>query len=246
MKILTLDIETTPNLGHIWGLWNQNIGLSQLLESGSIFAFAAKWYGDKDVHFYSDYHTGHDEMVRAAHGLLNEADVVVHYNGTKFDMKWLRTAFKQAGLPRHKPVQEIDLLRVVRKEFYLPSYKLQYVANSFLGLGSKTPHTGHDLWIKTMAGDPKAWALMRKYNIQDVKLTERVYDELKPWIRNHPNPALYSEDGVRRCICGSTRVQKRGFYYTEQSKFQQYACMKCGKWRRDTKALDRVTERGVA
>ena len=27
-KCLVLDIETAPNLGYIWGLWDQNIGIN--------------------------------------------------------------------------------------------------------------------------------------------------------------------------------------------------------------------------
>ena len=246
MKILTLDIETRPNLAHVWGLWQQNVGLSQIIESGSVFAFAAKWYGDKKVSFFSDFHDGHEAMVQAAYDLINESDVVIHFNGKKFDMKWLRTEFKQAGLPRHKPVQEIDLLHVAKREFYLPSYKLQYIANDFLKLGSKTPHTGHELWIQTIAGDAKAWALMKRYNIQDVKLTEQVYEELKPWISNHPNPSLYNEDGEVECTCGSTHLQRRGFKYTDVSKYQQYQCQDCGKWFRGKKAVRRIDERGAA
>jgi len=33
MQILLLDIETAPNTAHVWGLWNQNVSLNQLMES---------------------------------------------------------------------------------------------------------------------------------------------------------------------------------------------------------------------
>jgi hypothetical protein len=35
-----------------------------------------------------------------------------------------------------------------------------------------------------MADDPKAWALMGRYNRQDVKLLEKLYVALLPWIQN--------------------------------------------------------------
>jgi len=76
LRLLTLDIETSPNLAHVWGLFKQNIGLNQLMESGQVISFAAKWHGDKKVLFYSDHHNGHDVMVQAAHDLLSEADAV--------------------------------------------------------------------------------------------------------------------------------------------------------------------------
>jgi chromosome partitioning protein len=36
LKVLLLDIETSPNLAHVWGIWQQNVGLSQLLETYAV------------------------------------------------------------------------------------------------------------------------------------------------------------------------------------------------------------------
>ena len=44
MKILLLDIETAPNIVHSWGLWQQNIGLPQIVKSGYTICWSAKWY----------------------------------------------------------------------------------------------------------------------------------------------------------------------------------------------------------
>lgn len=54
MKILLLDIETSPNVAHVWGLWQQNVGTNQLLEASEVMCWAAKWYGEKDVAFMSN------------------------------------------------------------------------------------------------------------------------------------------------------------------------------------------------
>jgi len=62
VKTLVIDIETAPNVGHVWGLWQQNIGLPQLLESGYVMCFAAKWVGQDRVMF----HKG-SSVPRAAH-----------------------------------------------------------------------------------------------------------------------------------------------------------------------------------
>ena len=50
---------------------------------------------------------------------------------------------------------------------------------------------------------------MKKYNIQDVKLTEKLYKKLQGWIKIHPNHNLETED---MCCpnCGSFHLQKRG------------------------------------
>jgi hypothetical protein len=38
-----------------------------------------------------------------------------------------------------------------------------------------------------MNKDKQAWDMMKKYNIQDVVLLEKVYEKMLSWIRNHPN-----------------------------------------------------------
>ena len=123
IKLLTLDIECSPNVGHIWGLWKQTVSLNQLMESGSVISFAARWHGTKKVLFYSDFHSGHGVMVQAAHDLLSEADAVIHYNGNSFDMPWLHTEFLLAGMPPPRPYKNVDLLLAVRKKFRFVSNK---------------------------------------------------------------------------------------------------------------------------
>jgi hypothetical protein len=236
MRILVLDIETAPNLAHVWGLWNQNVGLSQLLESGRVICFAAKWVGSKKMMFFSEHEHGHEVMVTAAHHLLDEADVVVHYNGKKFDIPWLNTEFMRYGLEPPAPFKEVDLLRVVRQGRF-PSNKLDAIAKE-LGLVGKVKHDGHVLWIKCLLGDPAAWKQMKKYNIQDVRLTEEVYHRLLPWIKNHPSHSLY--EGREGCSCGSANLERRGYAYTAVSRFQQFRCRDCGRWSRSGKAESRV------
>lgn len=244
-RILTLDIETAPALADVWSLWNVNVGLSQLRQVSTVICFAAKWYGHPRVEFYSDHHNGHEEMVAQAHRLLGEADVVVHYNGAKFDMPHLRREFLLGGLPPHKPVQEVDLLKVAKGRFRFQSNKLDHVAQQ-LGVGSKVKHAGHALWVACMAGDGRAWAQMRRYNKADVVLTEKVYDRLRPWIHNHPHMGLFL--GEENCCnrCGSTDLERRGFAHTPLSSYQQYRCRQCGGWLRGKTAIARVNERGTA
>ncbi len=53
------------------------------------------------------------------------------------------------------PFKEIDLLTVAKGRFRFVSNKLDYVAQQ-LGLGKKTEHSGHELWVQCMAGIPKS------------------------------------------------------------------------------------------
>ena len=97
-RILALDLETSPNLAHVWGLWQQNVGLNQLLESTEVICFGARWLGEEEVEFRSVHHDGKKKMLKRAWELLNEADAVMGWNSKGFDMKHLNREFLENGL----------------------------------------------------------------------------------------------------------------------------------------------------
>lgn len=228
MKILLLDIETSPNLVHVWGLWNQNVGINQIMASGHTLCFAAKWLGEDHVYFLSVYHDGTKKMLNAAHKLLEEADAVIHYNGTKFDIPTLNKEFLLHKLKPPAPYKQIDLLKTARSQFRFPSNKLDYIARA-LGIGGKTSGLTHDTWVKCMNKDPEAWETMKTYNINDVLLLEKVYGRMKPWVKGPANHSIYSGELV--CPrCGSHNLQKRGYAFTTAGKYQRMQCKDCGSW----------------
>jgi len=228
MRMLYLDIETFPNVCFTWGLFNQNIGLDSIVESGTTACWAARWEGDKKVHYAGLNENTEAEMVLQIWQLLDDADIVVHYNGRKFDIPILNKEFIKFGLQPPTPYQQIDLLETARRQFRFVSNKLDYVAQ-FLGLGSKVQHKGMKLWVGCMEGNERDWKVMKKYNIQDVHLLPKLYKKLLPWINNHPNMALYSEEDVEVCTnCGSEHLVKKGMEHLATQSYQRYKCMDCG------------------
>lgn len=210
-----------------------------------MFSFAAKWHGQARVGFWSDYHDGHPEMVRRAWELVNEADIIVHYNGKSFDMPHLSREFLLAGLDPPAPHKDIDLMLVTRSRFRFVSNKLDNVSAETLG-DRKTRHTGFQLWVDCMNDDPKAWALMKRYNMQDVRLTEQYYDRIRPWIPNHPHMGLYAAADVEVCQnCQSDRLESRGYAYTTYGKYRRYRCVDCGKWNRGKRTIGQVETRAA-
>jgi uncharacterized protein len=250
VKILTLDIETTPNLAHVWQLWGQqNIGLNQLMESSELLCAAYKWHDNEKVEFavgpgYYLELGSFGVSLKQLYEAICEADAVVTYNGKKFDIPRLNSAFIENGFDVPAPYQQIDLYQTVKRVFSWPSMKLDYVAGKLLG-ENKVKHEGHELWVKCMAGDPEAWARMREYNMQDVVITEKLYDKLLPWIPNHPNVLLYTDDpsGIACTYCGSLSYQKRGPRQLATGLYHQYRCNDCGAWFRLTKRFDGSTVR---
>jgi DNA polymerase elongation subunit (family B) len=244
-RIGVFDLENSAATGQFWGS-TYDTNIIRVTVPSAVCSFAWKWLGEPGVEFRSDHHDGHEAMVLRARDLLDEADAVVSYNGARHDTPHILTEILLAGLTPPSPYVEIDLYRVIRRRFKFQQNKLQYVAEQ-LQIGSKIKHEGFDLWTKVAAGDPAAWERFRRYNIQDVRLTEKLYRQVLPWIPSsmHPNVSLYA--GVDCCVtCGSTKLQRRGYAVKGLSSFPRFQCQACGKWMTAKNAVDRVNLRGAA
>ena len=181
MKILMLDIETTPMQVYTWGLWDQNIGINQIIKPTEMMCFGAKWQGKKKVTFKSVHHDGKEAMLKELHSMMEAADVLIGWNSASFDHKHIKREFLENGMTPPSVVKDLDLMSIVKANFRFPSNKLDYVAQA-LGVGSKVKHSGFDLWIGCMAGKESSWREMKKYQIQDVVLLEELYQVLLPWL----------------------------------------------------------------
>lgn len=220
----------------MWDLWNQNLAPKQVVEGHYVLCWAAKWYKDDVMHFESIQKQSPEKMLKKMHKLLDEADVVVHYYGSRFDIPMLNAAFAKVGLMPPSPYKQVDLKKVVSDNFKFPSSKLEYVAKT-LGLGEKISTT-FDLWKGVMAGDKSSWIKMERYNRQDTRLLERLYNKLMPWIKNHPNHGAFQEKKDVCPNCGSKHIQKRGVAVAKLHSYQRYQCSSCSTWFRSNKAIN--------
>jgi hypothetical protein len=233
-KILLLDIETAPAKVWCWQLFDQNIGLDQIIEPGRIICWGAKWLGHREM-FYADERAGATKMFVAIHTLMEGADAIITYNGDSFDLPKLNGAFVEHGLPPVPPSASIDLFKTVRKLGY-QSGKLAFVA-PLLKIGKKIKNEGFPLWSACLAGDKAAWNRMQRYNAGDVRLLQGLYQVLRPYIRNHPYLGTTEpEVGTVECpMCQSRRGQSRGFRRTKAFLIQRIQCLGCGGWFDGTK-----------
>lgn len=235
-RILIIDIESKPHQAYVWGMWDQNVGLPQLIEEGGMICFAAKWLGNDETMFYSVQHDGQEAMVQAAHDLLSAADIVVTYNGDRYDIKRLNNEFLLAGMAPPAPFRSIDLFKVNKAQFDLPSRKLDYIVQR-TELGEKTKHEGFGLWVACMAGDAEAWAKMEEYNRQDVTITEKLYVKLLPWLKNVPHMGMFSGAGASCPYCGHETLKENGTVATQVQLYTQYKCTNCEGWSRGNKPI---------
>lgn len=237
MKTLLLDIETAPNLGWVWGAYQQNLSPSTLEKPKEVICFAAEWLDEPyEPQFFADWTVGKAGMALSIRHLLHEADAVITYNGDRFDLPHLKSLMLTANLQPPSPFKSIDLYKTM-KQFELPFRKLGYVTE-LLGLETKTETGGFDLWRRVIGGDPEACATMEAYNRNDVSIMRELYYRLQPWIKGHPNRNLYG--GLGCVFCGSNNLQKRGTRPSGLGIYQRYWCKDCGGWNRSGKALERV------
>ena len=227
-RILFVDIETAPTLAYVWGLFKENVSIDKIVHSGYVLCWSAKWLGEDTIMFDSIMKSRPKAMCQRVHKLLCQADIVIHYNGSSFDIPTLNKEFVQLDMLPPAPYKQVDLLLAVRKAFRFTSNKLDYVSKQ-LGLGTKLRHPGFQMWVDCMAKDPKAWEVMEKYNRQDTALLETLYRRLLPWIQGHPNVSNIVDESV--CPnCGSAKIQRRGIARTQVMQYARYQCQDCGTW----------------
>lgn len=240
MKLLCLDIEVSPAIVYAWDLRVPGgyISPEKIIEPKRLLCFAGKWTDENDVHFFSEWEDGREEMIRKIWDLLDAADAVLHYYGTNFDIPWLRTEFALLGMPPPSPFAQVDMCKIIKKNFTLLSSSLKSASQAF-GTVSKLENEGFALWRKVLDGDELARRQMEDYCIGDTFACEDLYKRLLPWIPDHPSYAVIDgEDDGRRCPqCGSTSVKPSGYAYTTLSRFERYICGDCGKYSRGTRRV---------
>lgn len=237
MKVLILDIETSPNVAYVWRFFKENVSPKQVKENSTILSYAAKWLGEKEV-FYDDCREDLDELglVLGLAALLDEADVVVAHNGMRFDIPKINTACLRNGVTPPSPFKQVDTLQVVKRQFKFESNSLEHVADHLQLQHKKLAHKkfpGFELWLGCLRGDAEAWNEMREYNINDILTLEDLYLKIRAWVPGHPNAGVYIESDKTVCPkCGSHHIQWRGYSYTSVGKFHRFRCNDCGGWGR--------------
>ena len=234
-NILFFDLETAPNKAYVWSLWNELRSMDYIASQWYVLCWSAKWLGDKEI-LSAGIESGSDDdrkIMQKLWKLLDEADIVVAHNGKKFDCRRVNARFIANGMTPSSPYRVVDTLQMAKKHFFFTSNRLNDLG-IFLKLGKKVKTGGFELWKKCMEGDRKAWAKMMRYCNQDVKLLEKIYLKLLPFMSGHPNLAVY-KDRVVCGKCGNSRVHYRGFAYTNSCKYRRFRCTKCGGWGRDKK-----------
>lgn len=267
-KALLWDIESSLMSTSTFSLWPKYIPYDAIIHDWHIICGAWKWLGKPRVYadaisadeysealreFYT--HQMSDSKEAPPKSILNidkevtqklrdvvaEADIVIHHNGDKFDLKKLNARCVYHGIEPFPKPKTVDTLKVAKREFAFTSNRLDYIGE-YLGVGGKIHNEGN-LWQKLINGSARQKELalrkMLKYNKRDVTLLEDVYLKMRPYIKNHPNMNLYTDSLDIVCPnCSGSNLQKRGYHVTLRGKYQRYQCTDCGAWTKGGKSVE--------
>lgn len=256
MKILFIDVETSKMLALIYRLYEDRTGPDDIIENTKIIVAAWKWLGEDKVHHVSwkpcrispdCLFTGRTDRiaVKAMWKAIEEADVIVAHNCDRFDFPTIKTRAEFFKLNPIVYKRTVDTLKVAKSTFRFASNSLDYIA-TYLKLGQKIKNPP-GLWKRVMLGSNKdrdaALKEMVQYCIHDVRLLEKVYLALRPWMKNHPNWNLYNrtpDPHEHGCpTCGGTKFKRNGTRDTMTGLYQLWRCLnkKCNRQITGTKII---------
>lgn len=239
LQVLYFDLENSPEQGYFWNRWKTNISEIQVERYSHLLSVA---YAFNDGEVKSTRLTQRDvqneddltavvDIVQA----INKADIIVTFNGKKFDLRVLKTRMMKWGLPPLKPVKHIDIYQIAKQQMRFPSNSMDNISK-YLGYSIiKTETGGFQLWKSCLSKNPdeaeKALRDMEIYNQQDIAVTRNLFKQFQGWstgvnvgvVVNQKQP----ENQTLRCTkCGGDDISviEDGFAYTATSGFQLYRC----------------------
>jgi DNA polymerase elongation subunit (family B) len=174
-RIGILDIETT------WGFY---------ADYGFMLCYALKVYHDDRI--YSSIISKRDiirfeydeRIVKNLVKDLKNFDIIITYNGTRFDVPYIRTrALKyKLDFPKYGFMKHIDLYYMVKYKLKIKPNTLQNACSMF-GIKGKN-HVDREIWLKASQGHRKSLEYVYDHCLRDVgRCTEKLYDKIADYSR---------------------------------------------------------------
>lgn len=253
LTILYWDLESSLIEGMFFRLWKENIPFNRVTKQSHLLSHSYAFNDGEVVGSRltpEQVKTGDDfDLVVKMIEAINKADIMVTFNGKKFDTKLLNTRALYWGLPPINYPKHIDLFEQAKRVFKFPSNSMQNISK-YLGLDGKIQTSGTQLWErcanwKEYQQCNNALEELMIYGNQDIEATRDLYKQLQGWMKGIPNVStitnVVESTASLRCIhCGSEDVFKVDQKtYTSTSSFDLYRCNE-----NDCRGLSRVTSNG--
>ena len=243
LNVLYWDLESSLMGTLTFGLWNQNISGNRITKHSHLLSNS--WaFNDEPPQGVrlspEDVAEGNDllvvvDTIRA----IEKADLIISFNGKKFDVPLLKTRALLHGLPPIKFPPHLDLMQEAKRNFRFPSNSMQNIS-LYLGEHGKLATSGRNLWercyhYQNYDDCNEALAQMLEYGLRDIDATRDLHKRLQGWFKSPVNIGLITKEinGVNTkdnhdllCPhCSSKDVDKIGSKaYTSVSSFNIYRC----------------------
>lgn len=243
INILYWDLESSLMGTLTFGLWNQNISGNRITKHSHLLSNS--WaFNDEPPQGVrlspEDVAEGNDllvvvDTIRA----IEKSDLIISFNGKKFDVPLLKTRALLHGLPPIKFPPHLDLMQEAKRNFRFPSNSMQNMS-LYLGEHGKLATSGRNLWercyhYQNYDDCNDALAQMLEYGLRDIDATRDLHKRMQGWFKSPVNIGLITKEinGVNTkdnhdllCPhCSSKDVDKIGSKaYTSVSSFNIYRC----------------------
>lgn len=241
-RIIIFDLETLPHLKEAMKVWCQLSnypGLTLKATITTIICAGWKVLGQKRTNCINAWDFSNwkkdinddREVCKALYKVLKDADAIVTHNGKRFDLKHFQTRLLYHNLGVLPKIHHIDTCAEAKRYLYAFNNRLNTLATTFLD-ETKLENGGWQLWVDVMERKPAAQRLMTRYCKQDVNVTEKLYQKLRPLVSSIPNHNLFVHGytaGRAVCPkCGSTRMLSNGLRHTQTTSYRRLQCKDCG------------------
>lgn len=235
LKVLFIDIETSPILGWFYALGKTHIGDVQIEQDSMVTSISYMFEGEKKPHILTwDFKAKQGEkdkqMLIKIVEIMNSSDIIIGQNGDNFDLKTLQWRLNVLNLTPREEILTLDTLKLSRKSFRPPCHKQDYRSKKY-GFGGKIPQDMTDC-ILVAKGDKARSSRRAVYNIKDVLDLRRIFwKELNYYIRL-PSWFIGLLTGIKsKCPdCGSLRSIRHGKRVSKsQGEQQRVKCTECAR-----------------
>ena len=245
------DIETAPMECLQFQAKTDYITHDCVVEPTTLICGAWKYSGNKTIHSVEinpRQPRNDKKVVTELHKMLMDCaennHILVHQNGDRFDIPKLESRAIYYGLPPlpTRCLTVVDTLKQARK-FGFDYHRLDFLDRYLCGAG-KVEHRGFAMWkdivskhsdLKTRT---KSLKEMVHYCRGDIKSLERVFQKLRPYMKQFPNMNFWQGTTDSCPNCGSKNTIFRSQpKFTLTRAYRRKSCNDCHKWHQESKSI---------
>lgn len=250
---MPIDIETAPMEAYAWQPKVEYIGHEMVEQCTTVICASFRHPKTKQIQTLavspkSVKTVRNDrEVCNNIHRLLTYCGennvVIVSQNGDRFDLPKLRARFIFYRFKPLPPLITVDTLKQARAIGGFDYKRLDFLDKFLHGQG-KVETRGWPMWrdiVSTHSTESKRRKALKEmigYCEGDILALERVYETLKPYMKNHPNVNLWKRTYDHCPSCGENGLRYATKpHFNKTRVYRRMSCKYCGKWCKEYMSL---------